>query len=294
MKLIHLPWVFVLVTVLLGEVHAASSDGLSSVDKVALDQLTQYPDGMPVKALYVGFGNNHSVFVQLWEPSGNESKQFSLVWQKEVRGINVDGKPEVIPLEKEIVVNASLRVGIQNTNLPGPIDGVFKSNGGLRLSKDRSSDTVKTGHRVEFDSLLMPRSFAIRLCNTSDCYYMMKHAPKPPRVMARKEAEEDLLSRGMIIALIAWNIAITFVLLIVIIAVIWVCVVMDNSKSQRRRRDNLARGSQIESRAYDNIEEPNNGIDQRWQTSDSWKPDSGMDTIDTTDEQKLTDEKSAL
>jgi len=44
------------------------------------------------------------------------------------------------------------------------------------------------------------------------------------------EREETLLTRGMIIALIAWNIAITVVLLIAIIAIICVCVDMDNSK----------------------------------------------------------------
>ncbi|KAK2167654.1 hypothetical protein NP493_1266g00035 [Ridgeia piscesae] len=295
MKLIHVPWVVVLVTILLGEVHAATSDGLSAVKKIALDQSTRYPDGMRVKSVYAAFTNNHSVYVQLWVPSGNDSKYYSLVWQEEVRGVRNDGQPEVIKLNEGIVVNASLRVAIQNTELPGPIDGHFNLDGALRMSKNVKDATLAIGNTEEFDSLPMPRTFDIHLCNSKDCYHMMKHPAKPRPAAARaEEREETLLTRGMIIALIAWNIAITVVLLIAIIAIICVCVDMDNSKSESRRRENLSRTSRGTSRAYENIEEPNNGVEHRWQTSDSWKPDSGMDTIDTTDEQKLTDEKSAL
>ena len=45
--------------------------------------------------------------------------------------------------------------------------------------------------------------------------------------------DDDLLTRGMIMGLIAWNIAITLILLIVVIAIISVCVDLGS----RRRYD---------------------------------------------------------
>ena len=58
----------------------------------------------------------------------------------------------------------------------------------------------------------------------------------------------------------------------------------------------MGTGSRQSNMAYDNIEEPTNGVEPGWQTSASWKPDSGIDAVDTTDEHKLTedDHKSAL
>ncbi|KAI0231364.1 hypothetical protein LSAT2_018267 [Lamellibrachia satsuma] len=300
MKLSHVPWVFVLLAVVLGEVLCADSARLPLVSNVALDWSTSYPENMTVKAIYIGFNNNHSVHVQLWAPKNASENTFTLVWQKEVTGSVANGKPEVIELtEKErTTVRASDLVGIQNEMLPGPVESVFKVKGGVTLSKTKTfPDTLVDGTELEFDELKRPMAFFIRLCNTSDCYYERYHPAKPKPVPARVSLEEEnLLSRGMIIGLIAWNIAITFVLLIVIIAVICVCVEMDTRKSKHQRRDNMGTGSRQSNMAYDNIEEPTNGVEPGWQTSASWKPDSGIDAVDTTDEHKLTDDdhKSAL
>ena len=61
---------------------------------MALDQATAYPDGMKMRAIYMSFSNNHSMYVQLWKPV--DDNRFSLKWQRKVHGQIADGMPEVV------------------------------------------------------------------------------------------------------------------------------------------------------------------------------------------------------
>ena len=71
-----------------------SSAWLSTVKKIALDQSTAYPDGMQLRAIYMSFSNNHSMYVQIWKPI--DDNRFSLKWQRKVHGKIADGMPEVV------------------------------------------------------------------------------------------------------------------------------------------------------------------------------------------------------
>ena len=89
-----------------------SSAWLSTVKKIALDQSTAYPDGMQLRAIYMSFSNNHSMYVQIWKPI--DENRFSLKWQRKVHGVIADGMPEVVGTTRVCVYAQLFRLFVHN------------------------------------------------------------------------------------------------------------------------------------------------------------------------------------
>ncbi|ELU15278.1 hypothetical protein CAPTEDRAFT_193753 [Capitella teleta] len=242
------------------------------VQRIALDFQRHLHPGLVVRSIYARFNGTNPIKVQLWEKDTDRPNDdiYIFRWGTVITPRVADGNPEVIDLPESewVTIKDSYKLGLVNEELPGPVEGYYDEKGsGVVLSLNKLSElgSIVDGSKIKFDDLKLPFHIPLFPCNESQCPLFIDNPPtlppmiasdnddasnpsyRPDQPAASSGEDDDMLkSREMVIGLIVWNLALTICLLLLAIAIIWICSDLERlDKRSRYQSQESGSGSGI-------------------------------------------------